>query len=62
MPIPRANMSNLAPNKRNKVLMVKNMNHFMQPDAVGDPKGYENISITIMPEVLKQISEWITGL
>lgn len=53
---------NLPSNKRSKVMMVKNMNHFMQPDTVGDPKGYENIPVTIMPEVLKQISQWITGL
>jgi len=52
---------NLPRNKYTKMKMYKNMNHFMQPDLNGDPKNYENISTTIMPEVLMQISSWINS-
>jgi pimeloyl-ACP methyl ester carboxylesterase len=53
---------NLPANKYNKVLMYKNMNHFMQPDAVGDPKKYESIAVTVMLEVMEQMVKWINSL
>lgn len=46
--------------KRQLVLMMNDMNHFMQPDASGDPKGYEAIETTIEPELLEKITTWIT--
>lgn len=54
--------TNLPKNKYSEVVMYKNMNHFMQPDTVGDPKNYDHIPITIMPEVLVKIANWINGL
>jgi len=54
--------SNLPSNKYSKMMMYDNMNHFMQPDTTGDPQNYQDIPVTIKPEVLKRITKWINTL
>lgn len=53
---------NLPVNKFNKVMMYKNVNHFLMPDSNGDPKKYQDIEITIKPDIMQDISEWINKL
>lgn len=53
---------NLPLNKFTKVMMFDNVNHFLMPDTSGDPKKYEQISITIKPEILVEMVNWINKL
>ncbi|MDP9078905.1 MAG: alpha/beta hydrolase [Bacteroidota bacterium] len=54
--------SNLPSNRYSKVMMYKDMNHFMQPDTMGNRQDYQEIPVTIKPEVLKGITKWINTL
>ena len=54
--------TNLPPNASSMVLLIPNMNHFMQQDTTGEPGNYSKIETTIMPEILSQLGSWINRL
>lgn len=55
--------ANLPANTYSEMLMIKDMNHFMQPDpGNGSYENYKQIPVTIMPEVLDKVATWINKL
>ncbi|MBN2863958.1 MAG: alpha/beta hydrolase [Bacteroidales bacterium] len=47
-----------------KVTIIKpeGLNHLFQHSSTGSPQEYGEIEVTISPEILKTMSEWINGL
>lgn len=48
-------------NTRNTIKVYEGLNHLFQPAQTGAPEEYENIDITIDPQVLEDVSNWIVS-
>jgi len=53
---------NLPHHPSSEIILMPNMNHFMQPDTSGNPDQYARISTTIKPELLEKLQHWINSL
>jgi len=54
--------ASLPKNSKTKIVLFKDVNHFMQAEPDGTSRDYTYNPVTIAPEVLSQIATWINAL